>query len=261
MNETEPNDADPRPFCVSVAWHGERCRNRAQPGKSTCAWHDEETARRLGSSPRDGQSDRARADEQTGIDDWHAWRVQCHAVFKDTGERCGRWARKGQRVCGRHGGATAAAKANGERVMAERRLNHDLRRLSEKYALDPVDNPLQSMAGLAGQIFALKDYLQGRVEALGPDDWTYGDRLGIEQVRAEVILYERALERTVKVLTDMSRLNLDHRLARISERQGELVAIVLNRVLERLDLDSELGEQARRMLWQELERENERMSA
>src|SRR5690606_36796428 len=59
---------------------------------------------------------------------------------------------------------------------------------------------------------------------------------GTEQVRAEVQLLERAMDRATRTLELIARLDLDSRVKRLSEDQGDLVARALNRALDAGDL-------------------------
>lgn len=75
------------------------------------------------------------------------------------------------------------------------------------------------------------DLMESRVQKLlSVDDAEGGDNGGIryrggagEQLRAEVALYERAMDRLGKFLSDFGRLRVDERLAKISERQADTV--------------------------------------
>lgn len=84
----------------------------------------------------------------------------------------------------------------------------------------PVDNPLVMLAELAGEILATKNIFRDRLGRLSEDAWRHTDARGAEQLRAEVALYERALDRSARILADIARLKIDERLAAISEAQG-----------------------------------------
>jgi hypothetical protein len=47
-------------------------------------------------------------------------------------------------------------------------------------------------------------------------------------------VYERSLDRCAKVLTDMTRLNLEDRLVTVTERQAEVVVSVIRSILAEL---------------------------
>lgn len=93
---------------------------------------------------------------------------------------------------------------------------------------------LLSTAGLA---VAWQDVLRTRVEAL--EDYSTVNGLGSPVVRADVQLFERAMDRAAKVLELVGRLDLDSRLARITEDQGRQVAGILNRTMDAGNLTPE----------------------
>jgi hypothetical protein len=124
---------------------------------------------------------------------------------------------KGIGPCRLHGGNFKSVAVAAERKRAETEMRTVLSGLG---VTRPVSNPLQALRELAGEVLALKDALRGMVEHLG--SLRYDGQAG-EQVRGEMQLYERALDRAAKVLVDIGRLNIDERLVRISEEQGKLV--------------------------------------
>lgn len=68
-------------------------------------------------------------------------------------------------------------------------------------------------------------------------DWRYSAfGAGTEQLRSEVVLYERAMDRTARVLELIARLNIDARAAALSAKQGEVVADAVRRAVEAVDL-------------------------
>ncbi|MEX5713459.1 hypothetical protein AB1484_35920 [Parafrankia sp. FMc6] len=99
-----------------------------------------------------------------------------------------------------------------------------------------VENPLEELAKVAGEIVAVKDLFRERLANLGENAWRYQGQ-GAEQLRSEVALFERALDRTVTVLGVFARLNIDERLARIAEEQGQAISTVMIRMAARLGLD------------------------
>ncbi|MER8030730.1 hypothetical protein ABTZ78_17425 [Streptomyces bauhiniae] len=139
----------------------------------------------------------------------------------EKGPRCKAWALRGQTVCRVHGGKAPQALAAGERRVAEQRLEEETRRALAILDVPPVDNPLTALSQLAGQVVAWKDALAERVNELYRIRFT--DDKGSEQLRSEVALYERAMDRCVNVLGTIGRLRIDERLAAISEQQATVV--------------------------------------
>jgi hypothetical protein len=102
--------------------------------------------------------------------------------------------------------------------------------------IPPVTDPISALSELAPETLALNDYLRGKVDALRAEEWWYKGA-GQEQLRSEIVLYERSLDRCAKVLTDMTRLNLEDRLVTVTERQAEVAVSVIRSTLAELDTD------------------------
>lgn len=122
-----------------------------------------------------------------------------------------------------HGGRTAKAK---ERVI-EQQARAELARMD----VPSVDDPLSELARITGQVIAWKDAIAVKVNEL--TSLRYENENGGEQLRAEVGLLERAFDRCEKFLTAMARLNIDERLAAISEQRAEVIITMLTAALER----------------------------
>jgi hypothetical protein len=133
---------------------------------------------------------------------------------------------KGIGPCRLHGGNFANVAKAAERKRAEAELQSVLAGLG---VARPVANPLEALRQLAGEILLLKDVLRGMVERLGSVRY---DGLAGEQVRGEIQLYERALDRAAKVLVDIGRLNIDERLAAITQRQADVVVAAIKAGLD-----------------------------
>jgi len=199
--------------CTVIKTNGERCGAARSTGKDVCFRHD----------PDWGADDkRCTAHISGGYD--HTERA---------GERCANIRMAGLTVCKNHGGA--AQKEVGRRRVAEAKLMAEAARLVGR----PVENPLTELSALAGRARAMMDILEDRVQVLfdAPEDDEAdhaGGASGIryrggagEQIRGEVQLYERAMDRLGRLLVDIGRLDIDNRLARIHERQVEAVVAAL----------------------------------
>ena len=147
-------------------------------------------------------------------------RRPCTARRKD-GEHCGGVAMNGSDKCRMHAG----------RRSADIKLEAEARAQLARLDLPPVEDPLSELARVCGQVLGWKDMLAGKVNAL--TSLRYENEAGGEQLRAEVALWERALDRCERFLTAMARLNIDERLAKISEERAELIISVLTAALER----------------------------
>jgi hypothetical protein len=97
----------------------------------------------------------------------------------------------------------------------------------------------------------LRAYFKQRVDAL--EQLRYEANAG-EQIRGELLMYERALDRSAKFCESLARLRLDERHVQVDEARVLLLAEVLSRVLAnpRLALDPARQAEARTLLITEL---------
>jgi len=144
-------------------------------------------------------------------------RPRCTGHSSRTGEPCQAWPVRGAKVCVAHGGRAPQVKAAAERNLAAAAVSRELARLN----LPPVEDPLTELARVAAEVVAWKDAIGAKVNELTELRYKAGE--GGEQLRSEVALWERALDRCERFLTAMARLNIDERLARISEAQAAAV--------------------------------------
>jgi hypothetical protein len=100
-----------------------------------------------------------------------------------------------------------------------------------------VTNPLEELSLLVSEVILYKDFCADQVARLR-GDYRYEGRSG-EQLRAEVALYERSLDRVGKLLIEWSRLDIDARLTRIEEAKAAMLLEVIRRVLMSAELTDE----------------------
>ena len=152
----------------------------------------------------------------------------CSAKRKN-GEPCRGAAMRGSDKCRMHAGKRAeVVKLHAEAADALARLD-----------VPAVEDPLSELARLCGQVLAWKDRMADKVNGL--NSLRYSTEGG-EQLRAEVALWERALDRCERFLTAMARLNIDERLAKISEERAEMIITVFTVALERAGAAPELAD-------------------
>jgi hypothetical protein len=154
---------------------------------------------------------------------------QCTATNR-AGERCGRWAIRGGTVCANHGGKTPAVQAAATRRLAEREAAATLADVE----VTPISNPLEALAEVAEEARAFQRFAAAKVAELS-ELAGYGAQGG-EQLRAVVVLYERATDRAAKLLADWVRLGFDERMVAMHERQADLVERFVLAVVADLDL-------------------------
>jgi len=158
----------------------------------------------------------------------------------------------GATVCRMHGGAAPQVIAKAQERIAEQQARKALGKLEDILGpAQPVTNPLVALSLIAGEALRWKEVIAERVARL--QEIRYTDAKGSEQMRAEIAVFERALDRCSTVLANIVRLNIDERLATITDQQGHAIAAVINTVLEQLDL-GEKAAQVRELVAVELER-------
>jgi len=116
--------------------------------------------------------------------------------------------------CKYHGGSTPTQRKAVEAQVIEAKARTMFGRAFDD---TPVGNPLDVFAELAGTVRGWLRTMQALVEELGTPGYA---ALTGEQIRAEVQLFERAMDRANTVLSTYAKLGIDERLARISEAQA-----------------------------------------
>jgi hypothetical protein len=117
--------------------------------------------------------------------------------------------------------------------------------------LSAVQNPLQALLELTAEAHAYKEELRRRVVALNENEWRYENIAG-EQIRGDIILYERALDRTARMLLMIAKLGIEERLARVSERQATLIEQVIIQALDESGADIAAQDRARALIARKL---------
>ncbi|WP_156056304.1 hypothetical protein [Streptosporangium roseum] len=158
---------------------------------------------------------------------------RCTARRSSDGQPCEAYAMSGAAVCHAHGGRAPQTR----RRAAERLAEQKARTALSQYSPDAViiDNPIAELLEAAGEFKALKNFLADRVAEMRADDWRRADAEGSENLRA----YERALDRTARVLVELAKLKLEERLVRLTEQQGAMLAVAIQKILDALDLTAE----------------------
>lgn len=164
---------------------------------------------------------------------------QCTATAKSTGQRCTRPCVAGAVVCRFHGGA--APQVAGKAV--ERLAEVEARRLLDVIGVEPVDDVLGALSQLAGEVVAWKNVMGDQVAALEALRFESGE--GTEQLRAEVAVFERAMSECRRTLVDIAKLNIESRLARVSEQHMEVMLKMVNAALVAAGVSGAVADEAR----------------
>lgn len=211
----QPGPKDRR-RCTSHRRDGAPCRNLAMPGSLVCTSHD--PVIQANRTPK----------------------VACKGHTKD-GHPCRKAAWAGQQVCGTHGAKTPQAKRKAQERIAEGKAREVLARLD----VAPVTNALEELQRVAGQVVAFKDVCARVVNKLRDTDLRYSSAAQLEQIRGEVQLWERSLDRAVTALTGLARVQVDERLTAIRERDRDDIARAVTAALTDLGLGAEDANKAR----------------
>ena len=160
---------------------------------------------------------------------------QCKATAKGTGERCRRAPIAGGTVCRTHGGAAPQVKAKAARERVLQAVTADARATLALEGVEPIRDPFGALAGLASEVLGMKAALAARVNAL--DSITMMSPQGVETLRVEVSLYERALDRSARVLDVLTRAGFEERRAALNGRDARAVASMFANVMRGMELD------------------------
>ncbi|WP_235020185.1 hypothetical protein [Ruania rhizosphaerae] len=172
---------------------------------------------------------------------------RCTARSKGSGEQCKRRPAIGQRVCAVHGGKSPQAKKAAARRIAEAEARAAVVTFGLPVDVAPSEALLEEVRWTAGHV----QWLRGRVQQLEPDALTWGETKrvdkgsgaepGIDTTEAAAVnvwldLYYRERAHFVAVCTAALKAGVEERRVRLAEQQGELVAVVIRRILDDLQL-------------------------
>ena len=166
---------------------------------------------------------------------------RCTATNR-AGTQCGKYAIKGGTVCTAHGGRTPNVQRRAQQNLALQEAEANATATLAHIGLRPITDPIVELSKVAGEILAFKDALAQRVNALQDPAYSL---LGQERLRAEVELYERAMDRTVRVLDALGKHDLETRRVQVEEQTAAMFSFIIHGVLSDLNLDD--AQQARSM--------------
>ena len=187
----------------------------------------------------------------------------CEHRFKN-GKRCTNATKDGNKFCGRCIGILKAGSKPGAELeprqapkrnkvdVAARKLLHEIMEQNDIHIeireWETNFNPFDALLDIAQEQMQWKDLCLAKIAKLKEDEWRWdGDRAG-EQMRSEIMLYERAIDRATKTLERIARLGIEDRLMRIAERQAAIVETAIVRTLQDLDLPIDLQARARKQM-------------
>lgn len=154
------------------------------------------------------------------------------------GNPCNGWAINGGTVCGAHGGKAPQVKAKARENLEDARVE----RLLYQYGADPCGDPIGALQRLIGRALSIEEALGAKVNEL--TSIRYESETG-GQLRAEVAMLERAMDRAGRLLVDVARLNIEERLAKVTEKQAQMAMDALAAALQEMGLNAEQQREAR----------------
>lgn len=162
---------------------------------------------------------------------------KCTATAKTTKRRCTNWPIKGGRVCRMHGGSAGQVRRAAERREVTRAVEADAAAVLASEGVEPLTDPVGELERLAAGTRQDVNAAAARVNAL--DDIRYVSVQGAEQTRAEVLVWERAKDRHIKIVTELAKYGLDERRTEVQERLAEQFGQALDAILTELELTEE----------------------
>lgn len=185
-------------------------------------------------------------------------REDCSAVGATTGKPCGfKELLPGTGTCFRHGASkdSVVLKAYRRGALAEvvRAVEDDNSRAGEVVVFQA--NPFTVLQETLTKVNDFQRLVESKLNSMADaqEAWRFTDRAGTEQLRSEVGLYERALDRAVRAAVALSKLNIEERYAALSEKQASTILYVLNQTFLRMGLTEEDRDRARIIAAQILE--------
>lgn len=111
---------------------------------------------------------------------------------------------------------------------------------ARQYGAADLIDPLQSLHELADEVWSWKEACRALVGHL--EELRYRASSG-EQLRSEIAVYERSLDRAAKILADLVRLGIEDRMVKLAERQvtavGRAVESALTELAPMLEFDGD----------------------
>lgn len=157
----------------------------------------------------------------------------CTAHAKSTGKRCTRPVNDGFTVCRFHGGHSPNAIA-GAQVRA---FEQKARALIFSYDEDrrQITDPFQELLNVASDMAAFRDaikvLLNDMQDRITQDVGGVGGGNTEETLRPVFVAYERAQERVATILAKIVQLGIEDRMARVTERQAETFARLIDGIV------------------------------
>lgn len=150
----------------------------------------------------------------------------------EPGVRCRMPPRVGAEVCHFHGGNAPQVKAAAARRLHQHEIEKKAKLIVARAGYEPVEDPVEKLSEVAGRVIA---FMEAVDELVDLSKVRYESQAG-EQLRAEVALFERSLDRSAKILESIIKLDLAGRRTKIEEAKILLVMTAINQAFSRVNL-------------------------
>lgn len=176
--------------------------------------------------------------------------AKCGGHAKSTGKQCTSWPIKGGRVCIKHGGKAGQVRAAADRRLAQKALTDAVATYGLPVDVSPTDALLDEVRWTAGHVA----WLRARVQELEEATLSWGTRQIVDKQSGEspgvdttegaappvlLDLYQRERKHLLDVCKAAIAAGIEERRVRLAESQGALLADVIRRILDDLNLSAE----------------------
>ena len=129
-------------------------------------------------------------------------------------------------MCFWHGGASPQARRAAEKRLATAEAAAEVAQRLANTDAEPVADPLESLARLAGEVQQMRRVLANRVNQ--------ADDTGSIGAIVDLAAYERAIDRSTRLLDVLVRSGFEERRVVVAEEQGRVFAGVQQAILARM---------------------------
>jgi hypothetical protein len=168
---------------------------------------------------------------------------RCTAKTSASGytQQCKQRPIKGGTVCKYHGGVLPQVRrAAAVRLATTSAQRMALKRFKDRNGIASTQDAITELERLASEATVFKDVCREAVEELltAGEGFGYESKAG-EQIRAAVVVYERALDRCNTILANCVKLNIAERRQKLNEAEAAILAMAIKNILSRLELSPE----------------------
>ena len=171
---------------------------------------------------------------------------QCKAKSKRSQQQCNNPPVKGMEVCRMHGAGSPQAKEAAARRQAHAQIRAEAEAVLAHEGITAVEDPIAELGKLASASTAMMNALGARVNSL--QELEHHGAQFAPAIKAEVQMYERAMDRTHRLLDSLVKHGYAERQVTIAETEALLVAGVIRRVVAGLGLTRTQQELAQTLL-------------